>query len=196
VAGATLKGPNIGARIGRLAQTVEKGSFDTLSRAADKGKSEQMKVIRQHSGGDYRMSGVGRAKGRAGNARVGANYRVTKTKMEAFIKATGPLHLLENDTRGRVIRSAYQTGKYRRASRGSGGAMMSQFIGPALPGSTFRGGRRAVLNIPGVGFRRSARHRGTRGKQTWTLGRKKAEPVIAKTMSGRTTSVIIQGMKG
>ena len=183
-----LKGPDLGKVLTRFARTIESASVDTVSAAAGKAKVEQLKVMRRDSGGDLKLSGVGRSKGRPGGAKIGVNYKVHKASVfgvsaTASIKATGPLPLINNDTAGRVIRSAYSRGRARRG-----------FVGPTTSGQ-FRGDRRAVLNIPGIGFRRSARHPGTKGKDTWQRGRKQAEPVILKAMTTRTTATIKRGMK-
>ena len=68
------------------------------------------------------------------------------------------------------------------------------FVGPASAGQ-FTGGRNAAVNIPGVGFRRSARHPGTTGQHPWRKGATKAAPVIRKTMSSRTASIVKKAAK-
>lgn len=184
-----IVGPKFGQVMIRTARAVESGRKATVAKAADVAKTEQLKVMRPDSGGDLRLSGVGRAKGRAGNARIGVQVKM-KGSGEASVRASGPLQIINNDTGGRVIRSAYQSGRYRRASKMRGGGVASQFIGPALPGVTFTGDRRAVLNIPGVGYRRSARHPGTKGKQTWQRGQEKATPKILKALGENMTNII------
>ena len=182
-----LKGPDLGKRLVKFARIIEGASLDTVKRSADQAKAEQLKVMRSDSGGDLKLSGVGRRRGRPGGAKVGVNYKLTKGNGSptATVSATGPLPLLSNKTKAHMIGSAF------KATRTS----QTGFIGLGLGRSaTASGGRKAVLNIPGVGFRRSARHPGTKGKDTWNRGRKKAEPVIRKTMSGRTTAAIKKGM--
>lgn len=192
---ASFKGPDLGKRIVKLTQAVEKGRVDAVKRSAEKAKAEQLSVIRADSGGDLMLSGVNKSKGRPGNAKLSVNYRVRSSGLTAtaLLKATGPLQIISNDTSGRVIRSAYSSNVRGTAARRRGGAR--GFIGPVVPGQFAGGGRKAVLNIPGVGFRRSARHPGTKGKDTWQRGRKKAEPVIAVEMRKSTTGTIAKGMK-
>lgn len=190
-------GPDIGRRMQKLAATIEGASVDTVKASAEVAKKRQLDVMRRDSGGDLKLSGVNAAKGRGGNAKIGVNYRARKSTgigvgATAFVKATGPLQIINNDTAGRVIRSAYSTG---RATVSRRTVARRGFVGPVLPGQFSEGGRRAVLNIPGVGFRRSARHPGTKGKQTWQRGRKQAEPDVAKSMRGRTTATIKRGMR-
>lgn len=160
--GASFIGPDIGKRINKLQKAVEQGRVDAVKRSAEKGKAAQLAVMRSDSGGDLKLSGVGRG------ARVGVNYRVTSSGLSAsaLMKATGPVQLIDGPTSSHLI----------RPRRGVG--------------------RKAVLNIPGVGFRRSARHPGTSGKGTWTRGCALARPVIAVEMKKSTTSTIAKGMKG
>lgn len=190
-----LKGPNLAKRINKLQVAVEKGRVDAVKRSAEKAKAAQLAVMRSDSGGDLKLSGVNKRKGRAGGATLNVNYRVRSSGMTAtaLIKATGPLQIIDGDTSGHVVRSAYGSntrgtvGRRRGSSRG--------FIGPVI-GGQFSGGRKAVLNIPGVGFRRTARHPGTKGKDTWKRGRKDAEPKVATEMKSSVSKTIAQGMKG
>lgn len=163
-----------------FARSLQRESEATLRAVGETGRGRQTTRIERDSGGNSKLSGVNRAKGRPGDAAVGAQFRLTnkgRTNVGGEIYSTGPLHLLANPTAGRVIRSAYATGRYRRSSKRRGGGVLPQFVGPALPGVTFQGDRRAVLNIPGIGFRRSARHPGTPGKDTWEEG--KADALVA-----------------
>lgn len=190
-------GRDIASRMTKLASSIETGSYETVKQSAEVAKKRQLDRMRTDSGGDLMLSGVNAAKGRGGNAKIGVSYRVRKDSgvgvgASAFVKATGPLQIINNDTQGRVIRSAYSTG---RGTVGRQRVARRGFVGPVLPGQFAEGGRRAVLNIPGVGFRRSARHPGTQGKSTWQEGRKRAEPDITKSMRSRTTTVIRKGMR-
>lgn len=183
-----VSGPKLGAHFTKMAKVIEGASVETVSKAADTAKREQQSRIARDSGGDSMLSGVGKGNNRAGNAKVGVRVKVdkSKTRPSAIIAATGPLQIINNDTAGHVIRSTRARGRQRKG-----------FVGPTLPGQfSKRNGRfigpekAAVLSIPGIGVRASARHPGTRGKQTWQTGRKKAEPGIRKTMSSRTFNVI------
>lgn len=98
--------------------------------------------IRAASGGDMRLSGVGRR----GGTRVGARYDVKGTdNPTALIRATGPLHLVENPTSPHVIPK-------QGATRGRG-----------------RNKRARVVVVNGRVFAR-VNHPGTRGKQPWRKG--------------------------
>ena len=186
-----VTGPNLGAGLHKMAKVIEGASVATVTESAKSASDIHYAQILKDSGGDGALSGVGAAKGRGGNAKVGSRIKVdkSKTKPSALIAAKGPLHIINNDTSGHVIRSAY-----------AGGARRKGFIGPTFAGqfgarNVMGPSKRAVINIPGVGFRASARHPGTKGKKTWQAGAKKAAPVIRKTMSGRTRNVVKGAMK-
>jgi hypothetical protein len=183
MAGLSSAGKDFADRLGKLSTAIEKGQADTVRAAALKAKNAQLDVMRPHSGGDLRLSGVNRAKGRQGNTKIGARFDIKSSgrKVRAEVKATGPVQLIANDTAGRVIRSAYAKGRSRKG-----------FVGPTA-GGQFRGDRRAVLNIPGIGFRRSVRHPGTRGKDTWRKGRKGAEPKVTRVMRQETANIVKRG---
>lgn len=190
-----LEGPKITRVMANFAKAIEQGSAETVKRSAEVAKAEQLRRMRADSGGDLKLSGVNAAKGRAGNAKINAKYKLTKGtggSATALITAEGPLQIINNDTSGHVIRSAWGAG----TRGGRGGRGTRGFTGPVLPGQFGGGGRggKAVLNTP-FGFRRSVRHPGTKGKQTWQLGRRDAEPKIRTSMSKRTTAVIAKGMK-
>jgi hypothetical protein len=93
------------------------------------------------------------------------------------------LQIIANDSKSHRIGSAFAGGS--RAKR-------SVAVGPILPGAS-GGGRRAVLNTP-FGFRRSVRHPGTKGKDTWQDGKTKAEPAVKREISKRTTNILKQAM--
>lgn len=168
-----------------MSTAIEAGRRDTVSLAARAAKDAHLSVMQPHSGGDLKLSGVNRAKGRKGNTKIGVRYDVKTigSRASATVSAIGPVQILANPTSGHVIRSAYAKGKARKG-----------FVGPTI-GGQFKGDRRAVLNIPGVGVRRSARHPGTRGKDTWRIGERKARPKVTKVMRDETANIIKRGFR-
>jgi len=101
--------------------------------------------IRRDTGGDSRMSGVGKR-----GAKVGAGFKLLSDTRNptAIIRATGPMHLLERPTAPHAITPR----GLARKKRGTG----------------FRKGARA-LTI-GADLRAGAWHPGTRGKRTFERG--------------------------
>lgn len=90
-----------------------------------------------------RLQGVGKK-----GARIGVRYDTTTDKSSVVVRATGPFHLIESDTK------AHQIPKQRGARA-----------------------RKRYVNIPGVGVRASANHPGTKGKHPWEKGVKAALPI-------------------
>lgn len=50
--------------------------------------------------------------------------------------------------------------------------------------------RRKMLAIPGIGVRASVQHPGTKGKDTWDRGRKRAAPKVTKIIGRRTDEAV------
>lgn len=172
-------------KVTAMANAVERDRRTIVAAGARKAAAKQEDVIRFDSGGDMRLSGVGRRRGRAGGARLGVRVRIQGNSAEVL--ASGPLPLIDRNVPGHVIRSAYVRGAYRTTRTGG------QILGPAAP--TIRGDRRAVIAIPGVGFRRSARHPGTRGKDTWDRGKRLGLPAADIEIATETTRRMTQAFR-
>jgi len=196
---AGLKKPisQAGPDVQKIARQLEKGlstsKLQTVTKAAERAKVVHNHEIAKVAGTDMRLSGVNRAKGRKGNVRVGTKYKVRNkgyAMAEGFVAAVGPMQLIERDTNGHVISSAWAVGKNRRGFTGPilpgnfATGMARGKLGPALPNT------KAVIKIPGIGYRRYARHPGTKGQEPWAKGYRRAKPLITKTIRGRTHKVI------
>lgn len=83
-------GPDFARRVGRIATSVDKGRKETLRQAGMVGKKEHADLLRRDSGGDSRLSGVGKR-----GARIGARFDMVGEGAVA-VKATGPVHFLAN----------------------------------------------------------------------------------------------------
>lgn len=165
------------ARIVKMSRAVQAGRRETLMRAGKIGKAEHEKVIRRDSGGDMRLSGVNAAKGRGGNTKVGARFDINADNVE--FKATGPLQIIAHDTSAHGIASAYiRSARTHRSNY----AVVSP--------DRLRHTARTVINIPGVGYRRWARHPGTKGKDTWRRGAVLARPKVSKEIHEVHTNII------
>ena len=169
-----------------MEKAIIDGNRETIMAASMAAKQIHIAAINAVAGGDGRLSGVG-----VRGAKVGARFSIkgTSTSPESFIKATGPLPLIENDTKGHVIRSKHVRGKARRGFVGP--TALGQFKQKKVTGPSLA----PVLNIPGIGYRRSARHPGTKGQHPWRKGKKRAQPVITKIMRKRTFTIIKKAAK-
>lgn len=83
-------GSDFARRVGRLATAVDKGRTETLRKAGMVGKSEHVDLLRRDSGGDLRLSGVGKR-----GARIGARFDMDGAG-RVTVKATGPVQFLAN----------------------------------------------------------------------------------------------------
>lgn len=92
-----------------------------------------------------RLRGVGKR-----GAKIGVRYDITDKK--ALVRATGPFHLIERDTK------AHRIPRERKTTRA----------------------KKRTVNIPGVGLRAYAEHPGTSGKHPWKKGVVAAMPIQHK----------------
>jgi hypothetical protein len=98
-----------------------------------------------------RLSGVGKR-----GARVGVRYDQGNTPGTMLVRATGPVHLIESDTKAHPI-----------------------------PKARKRGRKRYVV-IPGVGVRSSVKHPGTSGKHPWRKGVARAKVAAPRAVQEET----------
>jgi len=119
--------------------------------------------------GDGRLSQVGRS-----GARVGARYDIQGVKNPtALVRATGPLHLMDNPTRPHRITAKVRKGRSRRSR--------SNFYNAIFGGGTGFAGA-TPLRTP-YGPRFSVEHPGTRGKRTFWRGIDVARPLLPRKFS-------------
>jgi hypothetical protein len=116
--------------------------------------------LRTATGGDLRLSRVRSGKG----ARVGVQVRVVGagSRSTAVVTPTGPVSLVEEDTRRHVEPFTYAGttgagGRRRYATRG-------QRMASGDVASRRRARRAGVIYVPGYGPRTRVQHPGTRGK--------------------------------
>jgi hypothetical protein len=118
--------------------------------------------------GDMRLSGVGKKGARVG-ARYDKHFAATPDAPAMEIKATGPLHLIERDTRAHLILPRGQTFT-ARGSRRSG---------------------RKALKI-GDDFRLYAEHPGTRGKRPFARGVARAAPEVPRIIQAEVGKTMMR----
>lgn len=106
------------------------------------------------TGGDSRLSRV--RSGRGARIDVDTDVVGAGSRAQARVTPTGPIMLVEEDTARHREPFSYGTGR-RYAMRG-------ELTANGMRARRGRAGRRGFLWIPGIGFRGSADHPGTRGK--------------------------------
>lgn len=122
-------------------------------------------LVRAATGGDMKLSGVGRK----GGAKVGVRYDVKGTRnATAIVKATGPAHLVERDVKPHPVASRY-------APRKIGRTRAARLQGIAAGGATGVGwNRRAVISFNGREGKAFARYAvnsgGSKGRHPFERG--------------------------
>jgi hypothetical protein len=145
------------------------GAYQGVEKAALVATTAARASIAVGSGGDSVMSNVGRG---AKGAKVGVRYDIKGAQNPtALIRATGPLHILDNPTSPHQIMSKVKKGR----SRASRGAFYN-----ALFGGDGGFGAAKPLRTP-YGPRYRVQHPGTKGKRTFWRAIDNVRPLIPIT---------------
>ena len=145
-------------KIDQAGKAIQKVNRDAVNDAALAGKRIIEGSIRTVVP-DMNMSGVGKG------AKVGVRYDIKGSRNPtALMRATGPLHLVENSTGAHTIP--------RAASR--------------------RRGKRKRLAFPDGSVRRSVQHPGTKGQAPFAKGKKAATPVMTTIIKRRMTRTLVE----
>lgn len=115
-------GKQVGRKLDRTVGELKRAPRVAVTRAAQAMTTEVRQHIAGATGGDSRLSGVGRK-----GAKVGAGYKVLSAN-KAIIQARGPLHLVERTNKDHAV-----VPKARRVARGGRVAMR-------MPDGRFRRG--------------------------------------------------------
>jgi hypothetical protein len=130
------------AKMGHELRTLEHRTVEIAALAVKTSVLGQMQIAGVDNG---RLRGVGKR-----GAKIGVRYDFGG-RTTALVRATGPFHLLESDTKTHRIPK-------ERGARA----------------------RKRVVVIPGVGVRAFAQSRGTKGKHPWAKGVVAAMPIQEK----------------
>lgn len=133
------------AKMGTELGTLQHRTVEIAVLTVKKSVETQMQVAGVDNG---RLSGVGKR-----GAKIGARYDFVGPNT-AIVRATGPFHLLERDTKAHRI--------------------------PKVRGTR---ARKRVVVIPGVGVRAWANHPGSKGKHPWAKGVAAAIPIQEKAQA-------------
>lgn len=154
-------GATVSAQMRKAALEVGRARRTAVERSAFAAKDAQLAEIDRVTTG-RRLRGVGRS-----GARVGARYDVKgQQNPTAIVRATGPLHLLENPIKPHEIAPKKRRGKGKKA-----------VVTPAGP--------RAKVQHPGV----------STPKKPWAKGLDKARPKVKREMDRTFTAAFRRGVK-
>lgn len=126
---------------------------------------ELKRSVEQRLPASKRLRGVGKK-----GARIGVRYDI-ETDGRAVVKAIGPLHLLERDTKAHEI-------KPKSSGRGSN-----------------RKQRKGAVRLANGEFRASVQHPGTKGQHPFEKGIEDGTPKAVKLMRNATSDAVKRGLK-
>lgn len=97
-------------RLDLAAKGISEAEVNGVNKVAFAMKTSVLGLMAEATGGDLRLSGVGRK----GGAKIGASYKAASARINshALLFATGPAHLVERDTR---VHSVGTGGKRRKS---------------------------------------------------------------------------------
>lgn len=156
-------GQQLAHKMHRVGVEITGASKTSVQRVARSTKTRLEASLRQGAP-SMRLSGVGRSGAAIGVS--AADVRSKGTHASALIRATGPLHLLERDTK-------------------------AHFIDPT-PRS--RDVTEALVLLDGQ-LRGSVYHPGTKGKKLWEKGVKDATPPAVAEMRRSMTQAVVRGVR-
>jgi hypothetical protein len=174
--------------LAQAARNLKVANTEGVNDAALFVKKAMLAAAVMDAGGDMRLSNVGK-----NGARLSVGYTVTAGK--ALVFARGPWGLPEFGASPHLITSK-QGGSRSRRARVLGGEASTKRRGKATVGSVIGigpvFGKRATgaINISGVGWRKYARHPGTKGKGSWDKQANRINPLLAKKLIRDQTTAV------
>lgn len=183
---ASNVGASISKRMGKLEREVRGAQRAAVNRASLELKKATEAEIKRIAP-SMRMSGVGRKRG---GARVGVRYDIKgKDNPTSIVKAYGPLHLLERDTKAHPIFVRAETAR----GRGSARINLERRLGQAFGGvGAYRFG---VLKLAEGVFRRIVQHPGTSGQKPYEKGIERGTPKALKELHGSMSNAVKRGFQ-
>lgn len=155
------------AKTAQLGPTMKAAEVDAVRKGALKTTTTIRDEIRAVApGGTLKMNGKPK--------RIGAAFKML-TGAQAVVFANGPLHLIERDTSPHYLPKGASSS--RVSYRLNGGKLRA--TEKVRKG---RAGKAKGVSIPGIGFRRSALHPGTRGKHPFEKGADAARVDVGRAM--------------
>ena len=177
--GTSTSSAQLVGKIRRFGTEFESLNAASVAAAAQAVKDVTEPKVRRATGGDGRLSGVGR-----NGARIGVRYDVKGTvNATALVKATGPAHLVESDTKPHVVASRYGPKRTRRARSSMVAA-----------GKTVGAGwdRRAVISFGGVTVRYAVESGGSKGRHPYRDGFAAGSKMAPKAYASRQRQAFVK----
>jgi hypothetical protein len=162
------------------AQVAVQGAQTTFTaKAARMVTTEIRRATAADTGGDSRLSQVGKA-----GAKVGARYRVVPgAQPRAYVNAVGPYQLLERPTAAHEI-----VARGRRMTKRYAKAVASETGGDYFTGKRYLKGARALRF--GGRFAASSATGGTRGKRTFERAVVRTRPAVVAMARDETMTAL------
>lgn len=169
-------------KLDRWADGIARQNRTAVEQAALAVKETTVPLIRQATGGDMRLSGVGRK----GGAKIGVRYDVKgNERAVAIVKATGPAHLAERDVKPHVVVSRYAPKKFgrsraRRGASANAAAAFNALAGRGGASGGFGWNRRAVIRFGNVVARYAINSGGSKGRKPYERGFSRGAEIAPK----------------
>lgn len=162
------------------------------------------KRIREASGGDGVLSGMMRATGTRSTRKpkpMGTFHRVEPRPggFQAYVRATGPVHLVEHDVARHIVVSRWAKGAgYTRTTKAGKtvqgrSTRESRVASVAFGLGAAGGGRRAVLHWGSVFARYS--YASSKGRQPWKRGVDEARPRLGEIQAAAQRAAIRSALR-
>lgn len=201
--GTSVNAKQLSSKMTQAGRKVDRASREAIELAAGETKRVTVGLMAKATGGDLVLSGMTRTTGpkrstSANRGKVGVRYKVEQRTAgaQAFVSATGPAHLVENDVKKHPVVS-----RYARTSEGvqyvtKGGAVRKsrtnrQVRGIAvMAGIATTGDRRAVLHWGN----RYARYTvaSSKGRHPWERGMDAMRPRVPQIVAQANRRALIR----
>ena len=172
--GVSRSPQELAAKLNRYAVEVGRANRTGVEAAALAVKRTTEPLVRNATGGDMRLSGVGKR-----GAKIGVRYTVRGTEdATAIVKATGPAQLIERDQPPHLVASKYAPRSLAKGfGRGRAGARRGLADRVGSTGAATGAGwpPRAVISFNGITVRYAIKAGGSKGRKPFKRGFAKGE---------------------
>ena len=176
----------VNARMHKLSAEVGRAEKQSQINAAKAAKAVHLAALRAASGGDLKLSGVGKT-----GAKIGVRYEAHRSGHGVVVRATGPLQFLENKSKAHTIlpQSITRGGRTKLGRRAA-----QQRTYDALFGGSYSGAR--PVRLKDGNFRFGVSHPGVQNpKQPWAKSKAKAQSAATKRVRATYSDAFKRGMR-